>query len=158
MMRAMDPMPPEAFLAGYPEDMAAIAQHLRRLVRRAQPDAIERVRAGWHLIGYDLPLPRGGGRRTAYFAYIAPEREHVHLGFEHGVAMRDPHGVLQGQGITNQVRWLTFRPSDPIDEAECIRFLHEAARVAAMSRAERAFAAMDTAPGADEHGHDIVPG
>jgi hypothetical protein len=148
----MDPIPPEAFLAGYPEDMRAIAERLRRVVRDARPDAVERVRAGWHLIGYDVPAPRGSGRKSACFAYVAPEHEHVHLGFEHGVAMRDPHGLLQGRGITNQVRWLTFRPGDVIDEPACIELLHEAVRVATMSRAERAFAAMDAADEASAHG------
>lgn len=151
-MSRMESIPPEAFLAGYPDPMRAIAERLGRIVLTARPDAIERVRAGWHLIGYDVPGPSGTGRRTAYFAYVAPEDEHVHLGFEHGVAMRDPRGLLQGRGITNQVRWLTFRPGDVIDETACIELLHEAVRVATMSRAERAFAAMDAADEASAHG------
>jgi len=158
-MTIMETIPPEAFLAAYPDDMAAIAERLRRIVRQARPDAIERVRVGWHLIGYDVPVAASGSRtsrRTAYFAYIAPEQEHVHLGFEHGVAMHDPHGLLEGQGITNQVRWLTFRPGDPIDEAACSELLCEAVRVATMSRAERAFAAMDAASGAEAFGEDVT--
>ena len=54
----------------------------------------ERVRLGWHLIGYDLPLRRYG----VYFAYVAPEPVHVHLGFEWGAFMGDPPGLLQGAG------------------------------------------------------------
>lgn len=135
----MDPVPPEAFLDGFPPPMAEIATRLRRLVRRTFPDVIERVRLGWHLIGYEVP----GGRGSVYFAYIAPEAGHVHLGFEHGWAMHDPHALLLGQGITKQVRWLTFRPGDPIDEATCADLLREAAAVAAMSRGERALRAVD---------------
>ena len=138
----MDPLAPESFLEGYPPPMAAIAHDLRALVRATFPDAIERVRPGWHLIGYDLP-PERPGRRPVYFAYVAPEVEHVHLGFEHGWAMRDPHAMLQGAGITRQVRWLTFRPGDVIDGKRCAELLHEAARVAAMSRGERTLRAMD---------------
>ena len=55
---------------------------------------MERVRVGWHLIGYDLPLRRYG----VYFAYVAPEPVHVHLGFEWGVFMSDPQGLLAGRG------------------------------------------------------------
>lgn len=139
----MDPLPPEAFLDGFPPPMAAIATRLRRIVRGTFPDAIERVRLGWHLIGYEIPE----GRRSVYFAYIAPETEHVHLGFEHGWAMRDPHGLLLGQGVTKQVRWLTFRPGDPIDQDICADLVREAAEVAAMSRAERAFRSMDREAG-----------
>ena len=72
-----------------------------------------------------------------YFAYVAPEPIHVHLGFEHGWAMRDPRGLLQGVGITKQVRWLTFVPGDEIDDAICTELLLEAAAVARMSRGER---------------------
>jgi len=97
-------LPPEAFLESYPAPMQAIAHRLRALVLDAVPVAIESVRPGWRLIGYDVP----GARRTHYFAYVAPEREHVHLGFEHGVDMDDPRSSLQGAGVTRQVRWLTY--------------------------------------------------
>lgn len=141
----MDWFPTDAFLEAYPPPMRAIARRLQRVVRRTFPDAIERVRPGWHLIGYDVPA----GRRTVYFAYIAPEAEHVHLGFEHGWAMRDPQHLLQGEGITKQVRWLTFRPGDPIDEAACADLLREAAAVASMSHGERALRATDRDAGPD---------
>ena len=138
----MDPIPPEAFLESFPPPMAAIAHELRAIVRRTFPEAVERVRPGWHLIGYDLP-PERPGSKPVYFAYVAPEVEHVHLGFEHGWAMCDPHGVLLGAGITKQVRWLTFRTGDAIDADRCAELLREAARVAAMSRGERTLRAMD---------------
>ena len=59
-----------------------------RIIREAVPDAIERVRVGWHLIGYDLPLRRYG----VYFAYVAPEPAHVHLGFEYGASWTTRRG------------------------------------------------------------------
>ena len=90
----MDPIPPEALLDHYPGPMRDLGERLRGIVRDTFPDVLERVRPGWHLIGYDLPI----GRRSVYFAYVAPEYEHVHLGFEHGWAMRDPDGLLQGRG------------------------------------------------------------
>jgi hypothetical protein len=135
----MDQIPPEALLERYPEPMRAIGQRLRWIVLDTIPGAIERVRVGWGLIGYDLAV----GRRSVYFAYVAPESEHVHLGFEHGWAMRDPGGVLLGAGITKQVRWLTFRPGDPIDEDACAELLREAAVVATMPRGERMLRATD---------------
>lgn len=139
----MDGIPPEGFLEGYPPPMAAVAHELRSIVRATFPESIERVRPGWHVIGYDLPpiSPRG---RPAYFAYVAPEPIHVHLGFEHGWAMRDPRGLLQGAGITKQVRWLTFVPGDTMDRAACAELLREAAHVARMSRGERMLRAEDT--------------
>ena len=129
----MEPLPPEAVLANAPPTIAAIGERLREIVKRTVPDALERVRPGWGLIGYDAP----NGRRTAYFAWIWPETEHCHLGFQQGWAMRDPHGRLQGAGITKQVRWLTFDPGDDIDEAACRELLFEALEVARMGRGER---------------------
>lgn len=152
----MEPIPPEAFLEGFPPPMAAIAERLRGIVRATFPDVIERVRPGWHLIGYDLPADRPG-RRTTYVAYIAPEPIHVHLGFEHGWAMRDPRGLLQGQGITRQVRWLTFVPGDPVDPVTCAELLREAAAVARMSKGERMLRAMDAAAEADARAERDAP-
>ena len=129
----MDVIPPEALLDDVPPAMRAIAERLRNVVFEAIPEAVERVRPGWRLIGYDLPT----GRKHVYFAFVAPENEHVHLGFEHGWAMRDPHRMLEGAGITKRVRWLKFFDGDEIDVDRCVELVREAARVAAMSRGER---------------------
>ncbi len=139
----MEPIPPELFLDAFPEPIQVIGRRLRELVREAVPDALERVRPGWHLIGYDAPRHDAEGRgRPAYFAYVAPERHHVHLGFEHGYLMRDPERRLEGVGITRQVRWLTYLPVDDPDTSVAIPLLREARRVALLSRAERFEAAM----------------
>jgi hypothetical protein len=139
MMGAMDPIPPEALLADYPGPMREIGEWLRGVVRRAIPDAIERVRPGWRLIGYDLPI---GPRRTVYFAMIWAEPIHVHLGFQHGFLMDDSRSLLEGRGITKQVRWVTLTPGSMLDEADLAELLGEAARVAKMSRGERVARAM----------------
>jgi hypothetical protein len=150
----MDPMPPEALIEDSPLPLRGIAHELRAVVTDAFPDAIERVRPGWRLIGYDLPVDRpgrsgrtGASRRTVYFAWIWPEVEHVHLGFEHGWAMHDPRRVLKGAGITKRVRWLTFRPGDTIDRVLCAELLREAAAVARLPRGERTLRAIDAATG-----------
>jgi hypothetical protein len=130
---AMETIPPEALIAPYPPEHQEIANALRRLVRRAVPESIERVRPGWGLIGYDVPV----GRKTRYFAFIWLQTEHVHIGFEHGVLMDDPDGVLQGAGVTKNVRWLTLGRADEVDETEVVVLVREAARVASMSRSER---------------------
>ena len=139
IIRVVDPIPPEALLADFPPAMQSIANRLREIVRETIPEAVERVRPGWHLIGYDLPI----GRKSVYFAYVAPEVERVHLGFEHGWAMRDPHRLLAGVGITKQVRWLTFLAGDPIPTDLCRELILEGARVATMTRGERMLQALD---------------
>jgi hypothetical protein len=137
----MDPIPPEAFLEGFAPPIASVAHQLRAAVTAAVPDALERVRPGWHLIGFDVP----NGRRTSYFAWVFPEREHVHLGFEHGVLMTDAARRLEGAGITKQVRWITFKPGTTVDGADLAPLILEARRVACLPRAERALAAMAAA-------------
>ena len=133
-------MPPEALLEGYPDDIRAQAAILRAVVRRAVPDAIERVRGGWRLIGYEIPI----GRRTRVFAYVAPEPIHIHLGFQYGAWMDDPDHRLEGAHLhLRQVRYLTFQPGQPIPEAICVGLVREAARVGVLSRAERLALALD---------------
>jgi hypothetical protein len=130
----MDRVPAEAFLAGYPEPMQVLAETLRALVRRTVPEALEGVRLGWRLIGYDLPV----GRRSVFFAYVAPEPGHVHLGFQVGTLMADPERLLKGAHLRlKKVRYLTFEPGQPIPEQTLVELIGEAARIAGLSRQER---------------------
>jgi hypothetical protein len=136
----VDTIPPEALLAEFPPDIRQGAETLRTIVRRAVPDAIERVRGGWRLIGYEVPI----GRRSRYFAYIAPEPIHLHLGFEYGAWMADPDRRLEGAHLKlRKVRFLTFQPGRAIPEAACLALLRESVRVAAMSRDERLALTLD---------------
>jgi hypothetical protein len=126
----------DEFLRDYSPGMAATANELRRLVLRAVPDAVERLRPGWRLIGFDVP----NGRRLAYFAWVwpQPDHDHVHVGWQTGTLMNDANGVLQGADLKlKKVRYLTFQPGGKVDAALVTRFTHEAARIASLSRAER---------------------
>ena len=130
----VEPIPPELLLAGYPPGIQLAAERLRAVVLEAVPDAIERVRTGWRLVGYDLPV----GNRQRYFAFVAPEEKHVHLGFEYGAWMADPDHRLQGTHLNlRKVRFVTYQPDDAIPVPALVRYAREAARVAAMSRHER---------------------
>ena len=130
----MESIPPELFLEGYPPGIRRAAERLRAVVKQAVPDAIERVRLGWRLIGYDVPVDK----RARYFAFVWPEVEHAHLGFEYGVWMADPGHLLRGAHLhLRKVRFLTFEPGDPIPEAALIEYTRDAARLATMSREER---------------------
>ena len=135
-----DAIPPEAFLTAYSDEIRALTEQLRAVVRRAAPDAIERVRLGWRLIGYDLPV----GRRTVYFAWVAPEPIHVHLGWQHGTFMSDPDRMLEGAHLKlRKVRFTTFKPGDMIPKGALVELTRQATRLAAMSREERLALALD---------------
>jgi hypothetical protein len=127
------------FLLAYPDWVRQRADQLRALVQRAAPDAIERVRPGWRLIGFDLAV----GRRKRYFAYISPETEHVHLGFEHGALLADPQRMLEGAHLgLRQVRYLTYWRGDTIPRRAVLDLIRRAAALALMSRAERSAMAL----------------
>ena len=133
-------IPPDFFLAGYPDEIRVAADRLRAIVKRAAPDVVERVRPGWKIIGYDLPV----GRRSVYFAWVMPEPVHVHLGFPHGVFLADPDRRLEGAHLRlRTTRFVTFEPGDAIPETALIALTTEAARIAAMSREQRLALALD---------------
>jgi hypothetical protein len=128
--KIQESMPVEALLEGYAPPLLEIAERLRSLVADAAPHATERVRPGWGLIGYDLPIRRNG----VFFAWIWPEGVHVHLGFPNGDLMDDPAGLLDGARIAKRARWLTYEAGSTIDEGRVTTLVLEAVRVAMVPR------------------------
>jgi hypothetical protein len=51
------------------------------------------VYRGWHGLGYHHPA-------AGYVCAVFPRADDVLLGFEHGVLLDDPHGLLSGEGRT----------------------------------------------------------
>jgi hypothetical protein len=134
MITSVESLPPEILLEGYSPGILQAVNRLRAVVRRAVPNAIERVRPGWGLIGYDVPV----GKRTRYFAFVWPEPEHAHLGFEYGIWMDDPDNILRGAHLKlRKVRYVTYEPGEDIPEEALVRYTRDAARQATMSREER---------------------
>jgi hypothetical protein len=113
---------PEAILQGHTPEVQAIAQRARALVLRVLPEVEERGYPGWKLIGY-----RVGG---AYVGFVAPLKDHVRLGFERGVLLEDPEGLLEGDGT--QVRYVPLWRPEPLPEKGIARLLQQAV---ALSRA-----------------------
>jgi hypothetical protein len=131
-MTTSDAIPPDLFLSGYPPPIVDLAQRLRDVVHEAVPEAIERVRIGWRIIGYDVPI----GRRTRYFAFVGPEPEHCHLGWANGIWLTDPDGMLRGANLRlRKVRFVTYEPGDPIPVDALRRFTRESADLAVAGRA-----------------------
>jgi predicted amidohydrolase len=122
-------VPPDLFLSGYPAEIQDLAEQLRAVVREAAPEAIERVRTGWRIIGYDVPV----GRKTRYFAFVAPEPKHVHLGWKPGIFMTDPDGILRGAHLDlKNVRYVTYEPGDEIPTETLVAYTSEAAALTAI--------------------------
>jgi hypothetical protein len=82
---------PEDILAEHTPQVRDVAERLRALIRMTVPEAMEVAYPGWHGIGYHHP-------ETGYVFAIFPEADRVRLGFEHGVDLPDPQGLLTGSG------------------------------------------------------------
>lgn len=132
-----DDVPTELFLEAFPAPIHSIADELRAIIRAAEPTLIERVRGGWALIGYDVPV----GRSKRYVGFIAPETEHIHLGFEVGTLMR-PRPELEGAHLRlRKVRFVTWRPGEVVDATLVRELVAEVVAIARLSTGERALLA-----------------
>ena len=131
---AADRIPVEVFLERYPPAIRDTGLRLRELIQVAVPEAVEGVRSGWSWIGYGLPDRRS--KRT--FAWIGPEKKHIHLGFQNGVLLADPDRLLQGADERlKQFRYFTFAPEIDIDEEIIVDFLRRSADLAVLPGSAR---------------------
>ena len=93
----------------------AIIRALRRLVKRVTPALSEAVKWGngcW--ISTNGPV-----------AYVYSATDHVQFGFFNGSSLKDPRGLLQGQG--KYVRHAKVRDPSAIDERAFAALLKQAA-------------------------------
>lgn len=84
----------EQFLTQYPPNIQDLANDLRQLVKVILPDIQESVYPGLKLISYRLPHRR----QIVSVGYIAPRLHQVALGFEYGILLADPAGIITGSG------------------------------------------------------------
>ncbi len=147
----------EVFIAGFPWRIQTLAQRLRTIVRSVFPQAEERMRPGWRVITYHLPVTK---RRTREVAWVMVEPVHVHLGFSYGAWMRDADTRLEGrQEHLRKVRYVTFTPGATIPRARMRALLLEAYDVAMLTPAERFARVLDEAdPGRTADFDDVSSG
>jgi hypothetical protein len=132
--RVNDELPAEFLLDDYPPAIRETGRALRSLILKTVAGTVETVRPGWRWIAYSLP----DGRRVRNFAWIGPERKHIHLGFEHGTLLADPGRLLHGaEERLKKFRYFTFEPSIDIDEAILADYLERAAELAVLPSAAR---------------------
>jgi hypothetical protein len=129
-----DGLPAEFLLDAFPPAIRETGRALRSLILATVPGAVETVRPGWRWIAYSLP----DGRRVRNFAWIGPERKHIHLGFENGILLSDPEHILQGaQERLRKFRYLTFQPAIDIAESILADYLRRAVELAVLPAAAR---------------------
>lgn len=106
----------DAYLADQPTANQTIIRALRRFVKRIAPSLEESVKWGngcWVK-----------GKQPVAYVYSAPE--YVQLGFFAGSRLKDPKGLLEGDG--QYVRHIKVRKASDIDERAFGSLLKQAAQ------------------------------
>lgn len=84
----------ETILATADPAVQALARQSRDLIRAVYPAAVEVPWPRQRVVGYGV----GPRKQTQHFCYLALHRDHLNLGFNHGVALPDPDRLLRGPG------------------------------------------------------------
>jgi hypothetical protein len=79
---------------GFDPHIQAIAKALRSVIASIHGDFVEVAWPRQKIASYGI----GPKKMSEHYAYIAPQRNYVNLGFYHGVALKDPAGLLDGEG------------------------------------------------------------
>ena len=79
----------DEYVAAAQEPVRAILEAVRRLVKRVAPQAEEAMK-------YGAPTYLTPAGKPQIYLYAG--RDHVNIGFYHGVLLDDPVGLLKGKG------------------------------------------------------------
>ncbi len=110
------------FLARYGPTIEDLTLRVRDLILDNFPTASERLYPTLFAIGYLRPHRRDNWNVLPFF--IAPFKSWVNLGFNRGMQMSDPDGVLIGHG--QKVRHVQIARVDDIDPAKLLPLLQAA--------------------------------
>lgn len=116
----------EELLAPAGPRVRSLANAARTLIGLLVPHATERLRPGWGLIGYSAPR---------YFAFIQPLPAAIRIGFEWGVRLEDPRGLLEGDGT--QVRFVTVTGERGLRSRALTDLIRQAAALSAGAASRR---------------------
>ena len=106
-----------ALFAAYGPAVAFLAGEMAALIERTVPSARWAVRRGWQCVAYTHP-------DVGYFCGVFPREDAVQVGFEFGVLLPDPYGVLSGSGA--QLRYVMLTPGEPVPEVALAGLLRAA--------------------------------
>lgn len=84
----------EEAIQGFDPDIQAIARALKSFIASMHGDFVEVAWPRMKIASYGI----GPKKMSEHYAYIAPQKNYVNLGFYHGVALKDPVSLLEGAG------------------------------------------------------------
>jgi len=77
-------------------EMRKLAAAVRKFITDVYPAVYEVPWQRLRVIGYGI----GPKKNMEHFCYIGLYGTHINLGFNHGLVLDDPHGILDGAGKT----------------------------------------------------------
>ena len=110
----------EDVIAEAPPQMQEIARALRVLLADIMPGITEVPWGQQKIAGYGV----GEKKLSEHFAYIAPYKKHVNLGFMYGADLDDPGGLLEGKG--KELRHIKIRSLEDIEKPAIRKLLEDA--------------------------------
>ena len=120
-----------ALFAAYGPAVASLAEEVAALIERTVPSAVWAVRWGWQCLAYTHP-------DAGYFCGVFPRTDAVQTGFEFGVLLPDPAGVLAGSG--SQLRYVVLAPGEPVPQAALVGLLQAAVALPSDAAVRRSMA------------------
>jgi hypothetical protein len=104
-------------LKGVAEPLTTIMLRLREIIIEVDPDTTEQPRPGDRALSYGV----GQKKMKEGYAFIAPQRGYVNLGFYQGTGLPDPSGLLEGTG--KGLRHVKIRSLEDADRPEVRRLI-----------------------------------
>jgi hypothetical protein len=107
-------------LDGFDPEIQAIAKALKSAITTMHGDFVEVVWPRLKIASYGV----GPKKMSEHYAYIAPQKNYVNLGFYHGVALKDPAGLLEGAG--KRLRHIKIRAASEAATKDVVNLLKAA--------------------------------
>ena len=120
----------EELLAAVGPEVAGLVRAADDLVRRTDPDVVRVVWPHQKTVGYGV----GPKKMSEHYAYLDVYARHLNLGFNHGAALPDEDGLLEGTGAS--FRKVAVRTAEVLGDPRIERLLRSARveRLAALGR------------------------
>jgi hypothetical protein len=105
---------------GFDPGIQAIARQLKTSIVSIHGNFVEVCWPRLKIASYGI----GPKKMSEHYAYIAPQSNHVNLGFYHGVALEDPRGLLEGAG--KRLRHIKIKSISEAKSKEIVNLLKAA--------------------------------
>lgn len=110
-----------AFCHSLPENVRSIVAGADQLIRSLNPLVVRILWTHQRTVGYGV----GPKKMTEHYSYLDIYDQHVNMGFNHGVALPDPEGLLKGSGA--RFRSLRLNSASDLDQPGLRQLLLDAA-------------------------------